>query len=89
MTKHKIQIFEVPIVNTKCVEELKFRSKAPMLKYRQNSLNSCCFGSLASTFDSINQTKFVNAISMRTEESLTSQVGNRIYFANAIFKTKK
>ena len=67
-------MFEVPIGNKKCVEEIKFHNKTPMLKYRQNSLNSCCYISLKSYFDSINQTKAVNAIEMHIEESLTSQV---------------
>ena len=60
-----------------------------MLKYRQNSLNSCFFSSLASAFDSINQTKAANAIPKRIEESLTSQVGNRIYCTNGILKKLK
>ena len=63
--KNTFKSFQVPIGNIKCVEEMKFHSKAPMLKYRQNSLNSCCFSSLASAFDSINKTKAANAISMR------------------------
>ena len=33
------KIFQVPIVNSKCVEKMKFHSKSPMLKYCQNSLN--------------------------------------------------
>ena len=34
------KMFEVPIINKKCVEEMRFHSKALMIKYRQNSLNS-------------------------------------------------
>ena len=60
-------MFGVPIGNAKFVEEMKFYSKSPMLKYRQNSLNSCCFISLASDFDSINLTKATNGIVMRIE----------------------
>ena len=56
------KMFEVPIGNTKFVEEMEFHSKAPMLKYRQNSLNSCCFVSLAPAFDSDNQTNVSNDI---------------------------
>ena len=82
-------MFEVPIGKKKCVEEMKFYSKARMLKYRQNPLNSCCFVSFESAFDSINQTKFDNDIAMSIEKSLTSQVGNIIYFANAILKNQK
>ena len=69
--------------------KMKFHSKAPMLKYRQNALNSCCFSSLVSAFDSINQNKAANDIAIRIEESLNIQVGNRIYFTNAISKNKK
>ena len=61
-------MFEVPIGNEKCVEEMKFHSKAPIPKYHKNSLNSCCFSSLASEFDSINQTKAVNSIAMSIEK---------------------
>ena len=82
-------MFEVTIGNTKCEEEMKFHSKTPMLKYCQSVLNSCCFSSLESDFDSINQTKAINAITMHIEESFTSQVGNHIDFANAILKNKK
>ena len=83
------KMFEFTIGNTKCVEEMKFHSKAPMLKYCQNLLNSCCFSSLASYFDSINQTKSANAIAIHIEESFTSQVGNRIDFENAVLKNQK
>ena len=82
-------MFEVPIVNTECVDEMKVHSKAPMLKYPQNLFNSCCFSSLESAFDSINQTKSANAIAMRIEESLTSQVGNCIDLKSTIFKNQK
>ena len=49
----------------------------------------CCFSSLASRFASIEQNKSENAISLRIEESLESEVGNRIDFANAIMKNEK
>ena len=45
-------------------------------------MNSCCFSSLASAFTSIKHFKAKNAISIRIKESLKSEVGNRIYFAN-------
>ena len=54
-----------------------------MLKYFQKS-----FSSMASAFASIKQTKDENAISLRIEESLKSEVGNHTYFANAILKNK-
>ena len=82
-------MFEVPIRNSKCVEIIKFHSKAQMIKYCQKSLNSYCFSSLATTFAIIKQTKAVNAILMRIEESLKSEVGNSIDVANAILKNKK
>ena len=68
---------------------MKFHSKAPMLKYRHNSLNSCYLSSLESAFDSINQNKAKKFIAICVEESLKSKVGNRIYFANAILKNEK
>ena len=60
-------MFEVPIENTKYVEDIRFHSKSPMLKYRQKSLKSCCLSILKSSFDSINQTKATNAITKRIE----------------------
>ena len=60
-----------------------------MLKYCQNSFNSCCFSSLASSFASVEQTKAVDTISLRVEESLNSKVGNCIDFENAILKNEK
>ena len=70
MTKkdtNTFKMFEVPIVNTKCVKEMRFHSMTTMIKYRQNSFNICCFSSLASGFDIINKTKAVNAIAMSIE----------------------
>ena len=69
--------------------KIKFHSKAPVIKYRQESLNSCCLSSLASAFDSINQTKADNTILVRIEELLNSEVDNCINFANAILKNKR
>ena len=81
----------VSIVSAKNVEEMKFRIDAPILKYLQNTSNSCCFSSLASAFDSNDQIKSANAISNHIEESLTSQVSfrNCIDSVNAVLKTKK
>ena len=39
-------MFVVPVGNAKNVEEMKFQIDAPMLKYIQNTSNSCCFSSL-------------------------------------------
>ena len=80
--------FQVPIGNAKCVESFKLRKDAPILKYCQKTLNSCCFSSLALAFASINHNAAANDISMRTEESLKSEVGNRSDFANDILKDK-
>ena len=82
-------MFQVPIGNSKYVENFKFHNDTPMLKYCQKSFNSCCFSSLESAFSSIKQTKAYNYIAFRIEESLKSEVGNRIDCANAILKTKK
>ena len=70
---------------------MRFNIDAPMLKYRQNTSNSCCFGSLASYFEITNQTKAADYISKHIEESLTSQVGfrNIIDFGNSALKNQK
>ena len=60
-----------------------------MLKYCQKSLNSCCFSNLASDFSRIEQNKSNNDISLCIEESLKSEVGNHIDFANVILKNEK
>ena len=52
-------------------------------------MNSCCLSSLASAFASINHNAADNAISMRIEESLKSEVGYRIDFANDILNNQK
>ena len=71
------------------MESFKFQNDAPILKYFQKLLNSSCFSSLASDFDSINHNKAANAISLRIKESLESEVGNSIDFSNAILKDEK
>ena len=58
--KNIFKMFEVLIGDTTVFEKMKFHSKAPMLKYSQKSLNSCCFSSLASEFHSTNQTMAAN-----------------------------
>ena len=55
-------------------------------------MNRCCFRSLASAFASNKHFKSANAISIRIKESLKTEVGNRIDFANEIMlncKTNK
>ena len=66
-----------------------FHKDAPTLKFCQKSLNSCYFSSLASAFDSIEHIQAANAISSRINESLTSEVSNRIHFAYEIMQNKK
>ena len=71
------------------MENFKFHNDAPILKYGQKSLNSCCFSSLESAFASINQNKAADAISLRIGKSLKSEVVNRSYFSNAILKNEE
>ena len=61
-------MFVFPIGNVKNMEEMKFHIDAPMLKYRQNISNSCCFISLASAFEIIDKIKASNYVSERIEE---------------------
>ena len=68
---------------------MRFHGKSPIIKYCQNILNSCFSSSLASAFDSFNQTKDSNAIEIRIEESLKIQLGDCIYFVNVILKNEK
>ena len=71
------------------MEIIKFHSKAQMLRYCQKLLNSCYLSSLATTFAIIKQTKDFNAILMRIEESLKSEVGNSIDVAKSILKIER
>ena len=66
----------------------KFHNDAPILKYFQKSLKSCCLSSLAQDFVSTKQFKAANAISLGIEEYLKSKVGDHIDFANAILKNE-
>ena len=84
-----LKSFQVTIGNAKCVGSFKFQIDAPILKYCQKSLNSRCFRSLAPAFTSINHNNSANAISMRIEELLKSELGHHIDFANDILKNKK
>ena len=81
--------FQVPIGNAKVVKQFVFHKDAPILSYCQKSLNSCCFSSLASAFASINKFKATDAISIRIKESLKSEVGDCIDFANEIMLNRK
>ena len=89
--KNTFKMFVVPITNAKNVEEMKFHINSPILKYRQSTSNSCCFSSLVSYFDIINQIKASNAMSKCIEESFKSQVSfrNRIDSASTVLKNQK
>ena len=71
------------------METFKLHNDAPILKYFQKSLNSCCFSGLVLDFVSIEQIKADNAISLCIEEYLKNKLVNHIDFENAILKTKK
>ena len=66
-----------------------FHKDSPILSYCQKTLNSFCFSSLASAFASIDHFKADDAISIRIKESLKSELGNRIDFANEIMINRK
>ena len=66
-----------------------FHKDAPIISYCQKTLNSRCFISLASAFDSNKHFKAANAISIRIKKSLKSEVGNCIDFANEIMLNHK
>ena len=80
--KDTLNPFQFPIGNAKVVKSFKFHTNAPILNYCQKTLNSCCFSSLVSAFDSIKHFKAANDIYIRIKESLKSEVGNRIDFEN-------
>ena len=87
--KDTFKTFQVPTGNQKVVKSFMFHKDAPILSYYQKTLNSCCFRSLASAFASIKHFKASDAISIRIKESLKSEVGNCIYFANEIMLNHK
>ena len=62
---NKFKSFQVPIGNSKFMENFKFHNDAPILKYCQKSLDICCFSGLASDFISIKQIKAEIFISLR------------------------
>ena len=83
------KFFQVPIGNSKCVQNFKFHNDAPMIKYCQKLLNSCFFIILASSFAINKQIKAANYISFYIEESLKSEVVNHMDIANSILKNEK
>ena len=66
-----------------------FHKDAPILSYCQKTLNGCFFVSLASAFAINKHFKAANAIYIRIKESLKSELGNRIDFANEIMLNRK
>ena len=76
------KFFQVPTGNTIVVKSFVFHKDEPILNFCQKILNSCCFSSLASAFASNKHFKAANAINIRIKESLKSEVGNCIHFAN-------
>ena len=81
--------FQVPIGNAKVVKSFVFHKDAPVLSYCQKTVNSCCLSSLASSFACNKHFKAANEISIRIKESLKSEVGSRIDFANDIMLNRK
>ena len=77
------QLFIVPIGNAKTTEEIQFHPAAQVLKYHQQSYNSCCLSSLASDFHSMVDSRALTALLNFIEESLTLQTNksrNMIHF---------
>ena len=62
------QLFIVPIGNAKTTEEIQFHPAAQVLKYHQQSYNSCCLSSLASAFYSIGDNRATTTPANCTEE---------------------
>ena len=65
------QIFGVSIDSTKITRKVQFDTAAPLIKYHQNTSNSCCLIVLASTFHCINDNRDVTTLVNSIEESLT------------------
>ena len=87
--KNTFKTFQVPIGNVKVVKSFVFHKDAPILSYCQNTLNIFCFSIFASTFDSNKHFKAADSISIRIKESLKSELGNGIDFANEIMLNRK
>ena len=62
------QIFGVPIGNSKITRKVQFHPAAPVMKYHQNTYNSCCLISLASSFHFINDNRAVPGLVNSIEE---------------------
>ena len=70
------QICVLPIGNSKTTEKVQFHPEAPVIKYHQNSSNSCCLSSVASDFHFIGDNRAVTALVNRIEESLKLHTRN-------------
>ena len=67
----RLQIFGVPIGNSKITRKVQFRPTAPVMKYHQMTSCSCFSISLAPAFHCINDNRSVTALVNIIEESLT------------------
>ena len=92
MIQKTYQIFRLPIGNAKITRKVQFHPEAPVMKYHQNTSNSCCLSSLESPFHCISDNRAVPAIVSSIEESWTLQTENcknRIHFANDNMKNRR
>ena len=64
------KIFGVTIGNAKITRKVRFYPAAPVIKYHQNSSNSCCLSSLAPSFNCINDNRDVPSLVNSIGESL-------------------
>ena len=86
------QEFGVTIGTAKMTKKVQFRTEAPLIKYQQNSSNSCCLNSLESEFHCIGDNTAVSELVNLIEESLTPQTEifrSRIHLANYIMKNRR
>ena len=85
------QLYVVTMGNAKIAEKIEFHLEAPVIKYHQESYNSCCLSILAAPFHSIGDNRAVTDLENSIEESLTLKTNrfrNIINFANNITKKK-
>ena len=55
------QIFGVPIGNAKITRKVQFHPAAPVMKYHQNTYNSCCLSGIASSIYCYNKNRAIPA----------------------------
>ena len=71
--------------------EMHFHPEASVLKYNQNSFNSCCLNSLSSAFNFMCDVRYVTSLVNRIEESLKPHIDkimNIINFAYTIMTNR-